>query len=148
MSKSNKVINLISSCSWLVGLVLLFCGLHRLHFGGTLMCLVFFPRVKTKPRQCISAVLPKMPTAGPPGDSILQQRDPSDPICSSSAPAPVLQKGMPGSASKQKKVIDPTEEKEEPEARDRDTNWKNAMFMLLPKSIVPARSCCGCRALC
>lgn len=89
-----------------------------------------------------------MPTAGPPGDRILQQRDPSDPICSSSAPTPLLQKGMPGSASKQKEVIDPAEEKEEPEARDRDSNWKNAMLMLLPKSILPARSCCGCGALC
>lgn len=89
-----------------------------------------------------------MPTGGPPGDSILQQRDLSDLICSNSAPAPVLQKGMPGSASKQKKVIDPAEEKEEPEARDRDSNWKNAMLMLLPKSILPARSCCGCGALC
>lgn len=69
-----------------------------------------------------------------------------------SAPAvpPLLcsKRAMPGSASKQKEVIDPAEEKEEPEARDRDSNWKNAMLMLLPKSILPARSCCGCGALC
>lgn len=41
MSKSNSD-NLVSFSSWLVGLVLLFHGLHRLHFGGTLMCLFFF----------------------------------------------------------------------------------------------------------
>lgn len=54
---------------------------------------------------------------------------------------------MPGSALKDKKVIDATEEKKEPEVRGRHTNWKNATFMLLPKSIVTARSCCSCRLL-
>lgn len=54
---------------------------------------------------------------------------------------------MPGSALKGKKVIDPTEEKKEPEVRGRCANWKNATFMLLPKSIVTARSCCSCRLL-
>jgi len=36
---------------------------------------------------------------------------------------------MPDFASEDKKVIDPTEEKEEPEARDRDTNWRKPTFM-------------------
>lgn len=90
-------------------------------------------------------MLPKVSAAGPPGDKVLHWRDPFDPNCYGCVPAPVLQQGMPDSAWKDKMVIDPREEKKEPVARDRCTNWKNATFMLLPKSIVTTRSCCSCR---
>lgn len=82
------------------------------------------------------------------GDQTLHQWDPSDLICRRGALVSELQQGMPDFASEDKKVIDPTEEKEEPEARDRDTSWRKATFMLLPKSIVPRRSVFCCGAIC
>lgn len=76
-----------------------------------------------------------MPAAGPPGDKVLHWRGSSDPNCHSSALLLCSSRACQ-TASKDKKVIDPTEEKKEPEARDRHTNWKNATFILLPKSII------------
>lgn len=98
--------------------------------------------MKIKPWLCISALFPKMPSAGPPcaGGALLIQTIIAMALllCSSRACQ---------TASKDKKVIDPTEEKKEPEARDRHTNWKNATFILLPKSILTMRKLLYLQAL-
>lgn len=59
---------------------------------------------------------------------ISHPRDSFDAIRCGNALASVLQQDMPDSALKDKKVIDPTEEKKEPEARDTHTNWKNTTY--------------------